>query len=878
MPQLAPPLDYLHALSRYQFLTIVNAAHQCEEYQFAKQAAMLWLVNYPGDLYVQHLQALTMSKLNKTNQSVELFEGLLEQDPQFVEPAKALTEILQNKDKRQRHQEIIQYLTMANPPSELKQKWLTPLWDARNEISAGKFEAATALIHQSLVKNPTSPIPAILHLKLAYKMQNQEMLANLSEIYYEKYPKCLQINIIKAISEIDQGQESAAVERLHWAAAHDSAGQVITRLMGNDHRFKNLWPETMEVHFDLPIPASVSSYLGWNQLQSGAMTTPDFKQAGNLKNISPKVDEDTREIRIVQTDQPIAPKTKKSVAQVEQLPAQHKSYATPEDFEEIQKSFSKLAKRLKQPDLERADNRFPVYVIMSSKKQLQKTYGVNTTAVINNHLQDMASLIQQLPDWGARVFLPDDAEQMAKLGLKPRIASDAWQVKLALTDLDLALAKNGEMIGALLIVGGPGIIPFHHLPNPTQDNDLDVPSDNPYATIDENYFIPQWPVGRLPGEKGTDSGLLLSQIRNLIYQYENKSKQAKSGGLNLANLVSWVLYLFSNIGRGLNNKENLGYSAEIWQEPSSNVYKTLGKAKDLQLSPPKDTGTLVLNNKSAHKLGYFNLHGVKDGPHWYGQKDFTSNAVGPDYPIALSPSMFNERIPSPKFVLTEACYGANVFDKAHDEAMALKFLDTGTISFIGSTCIAYGSVTLPLISADYLADKFWEQIMEGQPAGYALMRAKLDLAEEMTLTQGFLDGEDQKTLLSFVLYGDPLAVYDGHQAMPKPLARLKSHPTLKTISDAEMEPSDGETQMPKNLDKEVRNIVEKYLPGLHHSQMNINKSISEYEPKSGSKSKSARYMVTLQKSIDQDQSTTHYHYARMTFNRKGKLIKFTTSR
>ena len=61
-----------------------------------------------------------------------------------------------------------------------------------------------------------------------------------------------------------------------------------------------------------------------------------------------------------------------------------------------------------------------------------------------------------------------------------------------------SLKKRGERIGAVLIVGGPEVVPFHNLPNPVDDADVDVPSDNPYATSDENYFIPEWPVGRLP--------------------------------------------------------------------------------------------------------------------------------------------------------------------------------------------------------------------------------------------------------------------------------------------------------------------------------------------------------------------------------------------
>lgn len=72
--------------------------------------------------------------------------------------------------------------------------------------------------------------------------------------------------------------------------------------------------------------------------------------------------------------------------------------------------------------------------------------------------------------------------------------------------LDDALGKRGGRIGALLIVGGDEVVPFHRLPNPTDDLDVEVLSDNPYATRDSNYFIPEWAVGRLPGGCGTDPG------------------------------------------------------------------------------------------------------------------------------------------------------------------------------------------------------------------------------------------------------------------------------------------------------------------------------------------------------------------------------------
>lgn len=887
---ITQPMFAVDAVDRYRFLMILNAANKCEEFQFTKQATMLWLVNYPGDLFVKYHQALAFAHLDQKEQATSLLEELVEWDPLFPEPTRALSQLSPAPDRRAYHADVLRYLKYEDPSNNGSMKWLSPLWQARHAYDQGDLDRATALIHEAMVQNPSCAIPAILHLQVAKKLENQEMLDNLSGIYHQQWPKCLQINVIRALSEIELGMESVAVERLHWVAAHDSAGQVIEQLMGVEHQFKNLWLDRLEIHFDLPIPAAVSAFLGWNQLKTGRVELPSFK-------VNPKLDqrahtiahtlggEVTQKINLV----PEPPATSKTIeALIESnipLKTEHENWATEEDFEEIQSAFSNIAKRLKKPDFERADNRFPVYVVMTSKNQLNNIYGPNTTAIIGEHLRNLVGLIQNLPDWGATLFYPDDPEGLASLGVKPVIGSDPWQIKLALADLDSALAKRGEMIGALLIVGGPEIIPFHHLPNPTYDNDLDVPSDNPYASIDENYFIAQWPVGRLPGETGADAGLLLEQIRGLIYQYEQRKKYGKSLVSNVTSLVNWLLQFFTHLGSSFTHQDkNFGYSAEIWQRASVEVYKTVGDAKNLQLSPPLQANNLHINNGHLHKAGYYNLHGVKDGPYWYGQKDFSSQSNGPDYPIALSPAMFDDDHPSPKLVLSEACYGANVYEKRYDEALSLKCLDSGTTSFVGSTCIAYGSITPPLIAADYLAEKFWQRVLDGLPAGYALMQAKLSLAEEMTKTQGFLDGEDQKTLLSFVLYGDPLAMHDGLQTMPKPLFRFKSYPTLKTISDSDLFSTDDGKEIPKQVNKQVKKVVEKYLPGLENAQMQYKKSNGASLSKNGPREHDdlndspERYVVTLRKTFDENPATVHHHFARMTFDKKGKLVKFTTSR
>jgi hypothetical protein len=104
----------------------------------------------------------------------------------------------------------------------------------------------------------------------------------------------------------------------------------------------------------------------------------------------------------------------------------------------------------------------------------------------------LAASIDRRSGWSATTLLIDDPKSMQPYKLKPADPGNAWQIKLRLADLDQYLANRNQMIGALLIVGDDQIIPFHGLPNPTDDDDEFVSSDNPYTTTDENYFAPEF--------------------------------------------------------------------------------------------------------------------------------------------------------------------------------------------------------------------------------------------------------------------------------------------------------------------------------------------------------------------------------------------------
>jgi hypothetical protein len=280
---------------------------------------------------------------------------------------------------------------------------------------------------------------------------------------------------------------------------------------------------------------------------------------------------------------------------------------------------------------------------------------------------------------------------------------------------------------------------------------------------------------------------------------------------------------------------------------------------------------------------------VADSEHWYGQRDLTEPTNGPDYPVAFSPSDLVKNGKSPQVVFSEACYGAHVFGKKEEQALALKFIGVGTLAFVGSTCISYGSVNTPLIGADLLASLFWKRIKEGKVAGEALLQAKLDMVREMDRRQGYLDGEDQKTLISFVLYGDPLVSSDMIPLQAKSTLRMRERFNVAVICDREDE-QHAVREVPGELLREVKNIVEPYLPGLEDAHVTISREhnacagkghqcpSAELGPKGLSgKEDSGRYLVTISKQV-QFAHHMHQHYARVTLDKQGKVVKVALSR
>jgi Flp pilus assembly protein TadD len=392
-------------------------------------------------------------------------------------------------------------------------------------------------------------------------------------------------------------------------------------------------------------------------------------------------------------------------------------------------------------------------VILTSKEGLHKQFGAEAANQVHNALKDLTRAVEQRGMISRLIYL----DQPPYPELPQPNPSDPQQIKTFLDELDRRLGQEGLDFHYLLLIGGDRLVPFARLPNPSEDGDETVPSDNLYASRDPTYLIPERAVGRIPDDGSTDASQLLEQLALIGARQRGEIAPPSSSSGCLGLLLPWLNLVRPKAKDPTPPQRRFGLSAQVWAAASEKIFEVLPGKETLHLCPPTCRQDLSSRLLGEIPFAYFNLHGAADSPHWYGQRDLTSPGEGPLMPIAFSPSHIPSGQVEGVVVYSEACYGAHILNKDARSSIALRFLSEGALGVVGSTVISYGVSVPPLTDADLLGLFFWQHLLRGKMLGDALLQAKIDFTREMYRRQGYLDGDDMKTLIEFVLYGDPLA-------------------------------------------------------------------------------------------------------------------------
>jgi hypothetical protein len=837
-------MDNNNLIERDALLQILWSAMELGLYRFAQQMAQTWLAAFPGDLQIQRFLAMAFSADGKQERAFELLDAVLRVDPLDITAWEAMAKLCNGwRPKEWLDAEASLYVLGGSV--SLDEIGHLPEWSLTlHSLQNDKLDPVERVNrYRGLCLGKDAHVLAgVEFLRLRKGMNDDASLLKELSALQERWPDCVYFRFCLAEMKMQLGEDAQAVNLLHRCVVDDAAGQAAQRWWGNIHPYLSLWPVQMDVVSYLAIPAEIQRRLGGNLLP--------IRSA--LGNVSDRV-------------------------------AIGKSELSAENHQSVKKQGTdRLLTPVMQDRFVRdeEDGRYPVLVLITAIAGLDAKYGAAGRKMILQEMQRLSMVIRARPDWGACVICVDDAEHLKPFGLTPVSSKDAWKIKLLLADLDRSLAKKGERIGAVLIVGGDEVLPFHRLPNPADDMDDYVLSDNPYATSDENYFIPEWPVGRMVDGVDSNAGFLLRQLQDATHQHRWAIKRR----VVHRRVPDWLLFSYWQQKLQLwlkrRNALRLGYTASAWRRSSIAVFRVIAPGNSLLVSPPEYAGNFENGSLKIPEFGYFNLHGMEDSADWYGQRD-AHDPVGVDYPVALRPcDLEGSRRKNQAVIFSEACYGGNVNGKKESASIALRFLALGTRALVASTCTSYGSVQLPLIGADLLGQLFWQEVQAGCTAGQALTRAKVMLTQKLSKRQGYLDGEDQKTLLSFVLYGDPLAVIGQARGermkVERSVRKVRFDTSPETIQYQPIEVA----AMPGRVVQQVKSVVEPYLPGSGQADVQVcRRSGACGDDSVHAKSKMAmeQMVVTVTKQISIAQRT-HRVYARVTLGENGEVTKLLVSR
>lgn len=287
-----------------------------------------------------------------------------------------------------------------------------------------------------------------------------------------------------------------------------------------------------------------------------------------------------------------------------------------------------------------------------------------------------------------------------------------------------ALAAQGAIIESVWIVGGPRSVPFASLPNPMRDRDGPLRGDGPYGLLSADELLARWPVGRTPDADPEQPGLLATLLDRIAAAHAAGPRPA--GPL-------------------------VAVSAARWAAVTAQVLAGISGA-DLRLAPSQQRGGAGLGSLEAAHMIYCNLHGIRTGDAWYGQTLGDTELVPALRPDEAARLRLDDAV-----VITQACFGARLAPVDEGPALAAALLGAGARGLFGALGLTYGAPDPPPGESDLLARELILALRApGARLGPALLAAQAAYLREVIRRQGAPDADDLKTLLGFMLYGDPL--------------------------------------------------------------------------------------------------------------------------
>jgi hypothetical protein len=295
----------------------------------------------------------------------------------------------------------------------------------------------------------------------------------------------------------------------------------------------------------------------------------------------------------------------------------------------------------------------------------------------------------------------------------------------------------------LVLFGGHDIVPMFEVDNPSNflssppvvDWDRKLMTDNPYASSKvflpwdvRSYAVPDRVIGRIPDMMHSRNPAWFVEYLETATSWESKPHSFYK-----------ETYAICSSEMTTAGKESMQYLSK----PIS----------DMLISPRIcDTSPSARNRLSA-RLHLIKCHGNPlDATFWGKGKRFVR---------AITSATLKARLKPATLVGTMCCYGAQIFSPHAKHArshgrwpIASTYLRKGALGFVGSTRMTWlGQGAMG--SADWIVADYLNRVLEGASIGRAFLESKQKYAGYYTAKGRVLDRKKEKTMIEYVLLGDP---------------------------------------------------------------------------------------------------------------------------
>ncbi len=894
-------------MKREELLNVVDAALIAQRPDYARDTAQILLDAWPNDLAALRGMARAIAH-ERSVEAINLLRRVVAADAQDGDAQALLGRLLLDQGRRKEAEAAMAAALAVRPDDpqaqgELTQwpAWLYPALRARRALEVGDAQTAFQALHVLLDAREGDgmadhPAPWLALLESAWRAARWAELRVIAAQARSRWPGAVLPDLLLGAVLMRDGQHDQGMTLLHDAVARDPAGQVPCRLWGAGHPYRHLWPEPAPVEFPGPLPVEVAAVLGRDRLGAGTAVdaqpeeTPEAEPVAEVRPrlralaLQPKGSDapprasSRRLLTHRHGAQPSGTAQEPTEAPTPEPSDETPKEATPSEagriaLEALQSELADIAAHVTgAKSLPANEVAAEVHIILSHYGSLITRFGGEAAAQLDKLLRRLARATEADTGVMSEVIYIDQADSLKGYDLAPVEEVTPEAVAKTLAAIDARLRDDKAIIASVLIVGDDEVIPFHRLPNPVEDSDPHILTDAPYAVVapevGDKALVGRRAVGRFPQ---SDLEELTFAIQNAIRAHKNRPPRTL--------LARWRALLRRLMGRTPAPAPNLGYTASVWRNAAEEVYSVIGASDSLHASPPITASHWRPDGLGPASYGYFNLHGLENAPCWYGQRD-PMESVYPDFPVALRPEDVVNSGRAPRVVFSAACYGAGVVGKSAKESLALRFLECGTLGFVGATAVAYGGVSKSLVGADLLARHFWERLSSGYSQGDALREAKRRFVHEMQYRQGYLDTEDHKTLISFVLYGDP-TVYP-ERGKRKPVSKGRASAVeLPEVTLAEPPEPASSNALPNEVVQQVKGLMAPFVPGVHEAEVMVAVAkVAQLRPqrKEGKSRPAPTAILTLRKEHQIDGERCWQQIARVAVTDSGQVVKMTVSK